>query len=225
LLGEPEVLVHLAWGGLPNYDSTHHFQNELPSHFRFLDKMLKSGVQNLVVAGTCFEYGAVAGCIEEETVTNPTNCYGYAKDALRRQLEFLKSKHDYNLTWLRLFYLQGSGQGSGALIPLLDAAISRGDEKFPMSAGEQLRDYLEVGDAADILVRLSLSGCDNGAVNLCSGFPISVRRLVETRIEELKSEITPLLGALPYTKSEPMAFWGSRVKLNRILDTCAIVGQ
>ena len=35
-LGRPDVLIHLAWGGLPNYDSRHHFETELPSNYGFL---------------------------------------------------------------------------------------------------------------------------------------------------------------------------------------------
>jgi len=35
-MGRPDILVHLAWDGLPNYKSLHHFETELPKHYRFL---------------------------------------------------------------------------------------------------------------------------------------------------------------------------------------------
>jgi len=35
LLERPDVLIHLAWGGLPNYRSLHHFEQELPLQYRF----------------------------------------------------------------------------------------------------------------------------------------------------------------------------------------------
>jgi len=53
-MGCPDVLIHLAWGGLPNYRSLHHFQQELPAHFRFLRGLIDVVLQNLLVAGTCF---------------------------------------------------------------------------------------------------------------------------------------------------------------------------
>ena len=31
-----DVLLHLAWDGLPNYKSLHHFETELPAQYRFL---------------------------------------------------------------------------------------------------------------------------------------------------------------------------------------------
>jgi len=48
-----------------------------------------------------------------------------------------------------------------------------------MSGGEQLRDYLSVEEAARYLVSLALNKGDNGIVNICSGKPISIRRMVE----------------------------------------------
>jgi hypothetical protein len=29
--GQPDVFIHLAWAGLPNYKSIHHFEGGLPS--------------------------------------------------------------------------------------------------------------------------------------------------------------------------------------------------
>jgi nucleoside-diphosphate-sugar epimerase len=216
-IGNPDMLIHLAWGGLPNYRSTHHFESELPLHFNFLKRVIRAGVKKIVVAGTCFEYGAVSGCVDESHPTNPTNPYGHAKDSLRRQLEFLRLTCDFELTWSRIFYLFGDGQPSGSLLPLLDAAIDRGDKFFPMTQGEQLRDYMSVREVAETLASLVLSNCDCGVVNLCSGTPVSVRRIVEGRIKELGSEIKPLFGALDYSDIEPLAFWGSRKKLDSLL--------
>jgi len=56
-LGSPDVLIHLAWGGLPDYTSLHHFEDELPAHFRCLKGLIRAGLRNLLVAGTCLEYG------------------------------------------------------------------------------------------------------------------------------------------------------------------------
>jgi nucleoside-diphosphate-sugar epimerase len=32
-LGHPDVLIHLAWDGLPNYRSLHHYEVELPLQY------------------------------------------------------------------------------------------------------------------------------------------------------------------------------------------------
>jgi dTDP-6-deoxy-L-talose 4-dehydrogenase (NAD+) len=218
LMGRPDALIHLAWSGLPNYKSLHHFEQELPAQYRFLKGLVESGLQTLVVAGTCFEYGTQSGSLSEDIVPHPSNPYGFAKDALRCQLEYLKAIHPFQLTWARLFYLYGEGQAESSLLPQLMKAAERGDQVFNMSGGEQLRDYLPVAEVARHLVSLALENKDMGMVNVCSGTPISVRKLVEGWIEENGWSITLNLGHYPYPDYEPMAFWGDRRKLDSLLE-------
>jgi dTDP-6-deoxy-L-talose 4-dehydrogenase (NAD+) len=218
-LGRPAVLIHLAWGGLPNYGSTHHLEAELPAQRAFLGQLVESGLPALTVSGTCFEYGLRPGALDEEVPAAPVTAYAQAKDALRRWLEDLRANRPFRLTWARLFYLRGEGQAPGSLLPQLEAAISRGDPSFDMSGGEQLRDYLPVEEAAADLVALACSGLDNGIVNVCSGRPIKIRDLVEAVVRERGSTIALNLGHYPYPEYEPMAFWGDRSKLNRILES------
>jgi dTDP-6-deoxy-L-talose 4-dehydrogenase (NAD+) len=217
LLGQPDVLVHLAWGGLPNYKALHHFEHELPLHYRFLKELVGSGLKHVLAVGTCFEYGMQSGALSEDMAAVPTNPYGFAKDALRRHLAYLQSTQPFALTWARLFYMHGAGQSESSLLPKLRAAVARGDSTFPMSGGEQLRDYLPVTQVAALLAALAATGRDDGIVNVCSGQPMSVRRLVEGWIADNHWNITPELGRFPYPDYEPMAFWGDRSKLDRCL--------
>lgn len=217
-LGRPETVIHLAWSGLPNYRSLHHIESELPAHYRFLSSLVEAGLQSLIVAGTCFEYGMQSGPLGEDLPTRPENPYGFAKDALRRELEFLKASRPFALTWARLFYLYGEGQAETSLLPQLRHAVTSGEKVFNMSGGEQLRDYLAVEEAAHLLVSLALVGRDAGVVNVCSGRPVSVRRLVESWIRDNGWAIDLNLGHFPYPDYEPMAFWGERRKLDTILD-------
>jgi nucleoside-diphosphate-sugar epimerase len=213
----PDVLIHLAWGGLPNYLSLHHFEHELPNQYRFLRAMVEGGLRSLLVTGTCYEYGMVAGELNEDLPPAPANPYAYAKVALHQQLRFLQKSLPFSLIWARLFYMWGPRQAPTSLYPLLQAAIENGDLSFPMSRGEQLRDYLPVEEVARCLASLALTGEGNGIVNICAGQPVSVRALVERWISESGAEIEPELGRFAYPTYEPLAFWGSRVRLDRIL--------
>jgi len=216
-LGRPDMLLHLAWGGLPHYRSAHHTDIELPRHQHFLDAMVSEGLQALVVTGTCFEYGMQSGAMDESMPTRPDNAYGQAKDALHRFLTQLHAQHPFALTWARLFYMYGSGQAPGALYSQLAAAVARGDRTFPMSGGAQQRDYLPVEEVARLLVHLACMQSDAGCVNVCSGQPTTVRALVEQWLHTKKWAITLQWGALPYPEHEPMAFWGSRDQLDALL--------
>jgi nucleoside-diphosphate-sugar epimerase len=215
-LDRPDVLLHLAWDGLPNYRSLHHFETELPVQYDFLSNVVRNGLPALVTVGTCFEYGQQSGPLAASLETRPTNPYGLAKDVLRKKLQYLKAAHPYKLTWARLFYMYGNDQPGTSLLPLLKAAVAAGHKEFPMSGGEQLRDYLPVIEVARRLVDLAVNPGDPGPINLCSGRPISVRRLVEGWIEQNGWKIEPKYGALPYPDYEPMAFWGDPADAERL---------
>lgn len=216
-MGCPDVLIHLAWESLPNYKLLHHFETELPRQYHFLKAMIEAGLPSLLVTGTCFEYGMQSGSLSEDMPANPNNPYGYAKDALRQQLEFSKSIKPFNLTWARLFYMYGEGQSNSSLYPQLKEAVLRGDKVFNMSGGEQLRDYLPVTEIARQIVRLAMTAGNVGIVNVCAGKPISVRRLVEQWLKDNCWKIELNLGYYPYPDYEPMAFWGDRHRLDTIL--------
>ena len=216
-MGCPDVLIHLAWDGLPNYKSLHHFESELPKQYHFLKMLIEAGLPSLLVTGTCFEYGMQSGALSEELIPCPNNPYGYAKDSLRQQLEFLKTVKPFKLAWVRLFYTYGEGQSNSSLYPKLKEAVLRGDKVFNMSGGEQLRDYLPVTEIARQIVRLAMTAGNMGIVNVCAGKPISVRRLVEQWLKDNCWKIELNLGYYPYPDYEPMAFWGDATKLQKAL--------
>ena len=200
-------LIHLAWQDLPNYDSSIHVKKNLPCSYRFIDSLIEKGVNHVLIAGTCVEYGLKSGAISSSSTTEPTTQYAIAKDTLRKKLTLLSFKKDFNLQWARIFYMFGKGQNSNSIISQLDFAIKNNQKVFHMSGGEQLRDYLPVEKAAEKLSNLYKSG-NKGIFNICSGKPISIRNLVESYIEKKDSNIIPKYGYYPYSVYEPMQFWG-----------------
>lgn len=211
--GVPDAIIHLAWPGLPNYKDLFHFERNLLADYHFLKKVIASGVKQLLVTGTCFEYGMQSGALAEDAPTIPDNAYGLAKDTLRRFLQALQPKHPFTLQWIRLFYLYGPGQNPDSLLAQLDKAIENGDTVFNMSGGEQLRDYLPVGEVARRLAVLVEHPECSGIINCCSGNPISVRRLTEQKVAEQGAKITLNFGYHPYPAHEPFAFWGDARKI------------
>ena len=206
--GQPGAVIHLAWPGLPNYKALFHFEENLPADYCFLKSLVESGIGHLLVTGTCFEYGMQSGALSEDMPTTPANPYALAKDTLRKFLQSLQQQHPFILQWTRLFYMYGQGQNQNSLLAQLDRAIDNNEFIFNMSGGEQLRDYLPVEEVARRLVfLLDHPECD-GIVNICSGEPISVRRLVEQHIAKRGGDIRLNLGYHPYPDYEPMAFWG-----------------
>lgn len=215
-LAATDRLIHLAWPGLPNYKDRFHFEENLPAAYRWIEMFVQAGCQDVLVTGTCFEYGAREGKLSEHMPVEPTNAYGLAKDCLHRFLRILQTSDPFQLTWARLFYTYGPGQHPRSLIAQLDMAIDRGEDTFAMSGGEQLRDYLPIEDVASHLASLAENQTFDGTVNVCSGQPISVRRLVEQHCAARDAVIKLDLGHYPYPDYEPLAMWGDNSLLESI---------
>jgi dTDP-6-deoxy-L-talose 4-dehydrogenase (NAD+) len=154
------------------------------------------------------------GKLSENDITLPTNPYGLAKDSLRKALEFFTVEQKCVFRWIRLFYMYGEGQNPNSLLSQLDNAIERGDTTFNMSGGEQLRDFMPIEDVVRNIAMIALQNNITGIINCCSGTPISVRKLVENRIEAKSAKISLNFGFYPYSDYEPMAFWGDNNIIN-----------
>jgi len=211
-----DVIAHLAWSGLPNYQALFHFERNLPLDYAFLKRVIEAGVSQVMVTGTCFEYGLQSGPLSEAIAPQPNTPYGLAKHTLRQFLEALQRQQPFTLQWARLFYLHGEGQNPNSLLASLDRAIDAGDAQFNMSAGDQLRDYLEIREAAAMLAALVARRDVTGVINCCSGQPVSVRALVEQRVAERQANIALNLGHYGYSVHEPMAFWGVAERISQL---------
>lgn len=214
---QPDIAIHLAWQGLPNYTKLFHFEENLFNHYRFLKNLVTNGLTALTVTGTCFEYGMQQGKLSEEMPSLPDNAYALAKYTLYRFLTELKKGTAFNLTWLRLFYMYGTGQSANSLFSQLTAALERGDASFNMSGGEQVRDFLPVEKVAQMITTLALQKKDTGIVNCCSGHPVKVKDWVSQFVKANNQQIDLNLGYYPYAAYEPMEFWGSTEKLNSLI--------
>ncbi len=216
-LGRPHIMIHLAWNNLNNYNNLSHIEEILPLHIKFVKSMIVGGLKSIAVTGTCYEYGNIDGCLSEDMRSNPTMSYSIAKDTLRRYIEVLNKECDFSYHWARIFFVYGEGQQERTLFGNFTKAMKNKAKSFDMSGGEQIRDYLHVSKLASSLVDLALSESDNGITNICSGVPVSIRKLVESWLEKYKKPMALNLGVYPYTSHEPFAFWGSNKRIKSMI--------
>ena len=212
IIASADKLIHLAWEGLPNYKELYHFEQNLPNQYNFIKTVVKAGVKDITISGTCFEYGMREGGLSVDMPADPQNAYSLAKDTLRKFIQQLQLNYEFNFKWVRLFYTYGKGQSGNSILSQLQKALENGDDVFNMSGGEQLRDYLHVEKVAEKLVDVSFDDRHSGIINCCSGKPISIRNLVENYLRENNKHIKLNLGYYPYPDYEPMAFWGDNSK-------------
>lgn len=188
---EPDAIIHLAWEGLPNYQSEHHFKN-IAWQMEFLKEAVLSGVRNITVAGTCLE-----------TLPDPPN-YAIAKLAIRALLSEILPE----TKWARLWYLYGGEQPEHCLLPRLSKAVG----KFSVIDGE--RDFISVIDAALYIVLVAEQSI-SGIIDICSGTAESVEsfcnRHTHNKLKIVKDYPTP--------DYELKSFHGNRERLEQIIES------
>ncbi len=211
---KPTHAILLSWPGLPNYQEPFHVTRNLPACIELIEQLAAVGLQRLVVAGTCYEYGLQNGALKEDQFTDPANCYAIAKDSLRRVIASKYSQQKLQWCWARIFYPFGNGQNPNSLLPALQRAIDQGDPAFDMSSGRQVRDYVPVARVAKLLLRLTSHPRARGIYNCGSGHPISLRELAEECIAKSFSATALKLGIYPDRQDEPLAFWADTSKID-----------
>lgn len=214
---KPDAIIHLAWQGLPNYNSLFHIEQNLLKHYFFLKNLVSNGAADITVTGTCFEYGFQEGKLNEKLPAMPANPYAIAKDSLRKFLEQLQQNISFSLKWIRLFYTYGEGQNSNSILSQLEKALIENSGEFNMSFGDQQRDYLPVAKVAEYTVKIATQKKVEGIINCCSGIPITVSELVESFLKQANQKIKLNKGFYTYPLHEPMHFWGDDSKLKKIL--------
>ena len=208
----PAAIIHLAWYAEPS-DYLVSIENveSLKTTLTFARAVLSGGCRRMVGIGSCVEYADLPRPRTEEDPIDPKSLYARCKHAAHLVLDELFAKADARLAWARLFHMHGPGERSTRLIPAVAAALRAG-RPFALSPGEQVRDHLDVRDVASAL--LHLASCDlTGAVNICSGKPVTLRTVLETVGREVGKIELLQFGARPYSPTEIMHLAGNPARL------------
>ena len=213
----PDVVLHLAWGGLPNYMDPYHVEVELPKQSKFLKVLIESGLKKLVVTGTCYEYGMLSGALSEDQETNPNTPYGIAKDKLRKELFELQAAKWFDLTWTRIFYPYGEGQSSHSLYSLMKSRANSSNLEIQLSNSEGILDFISVVKLSEILTIFTLNVDNAGVVNLGSGNPKLVIDFARDIAKANDWSLTFTSDAVSSRKFESKSFWSDNFKLMTLL--------
>lgn len=146
-----DVLVHLAaHSANPPYDTLAScLQWNVLAPLQLAEQARKAGVKRFVVAGSCFEYGQQKASIEISAAQPlaPNNAYATSKAAASQTFIGWTLEHRVCLQLMRIFHVYGEGEPEGRFWPALRRAALSGAD-FPMSPGEQIRDFVKVEEVA-----------------------------------------------------------------------------
>lgn len=214
-LGEPNVLVHLAWRDGFKHGSDNHIL-DLPKHYEFLKQMVNSRIEKLVVLGSMHEVGFHEGSINENTPCNPLSLYGIAKNALRQMTELLIKNTDTKLQWVRGFYIVDNTVKGCSIFSKIMQAAADGKTTFPFTSGINQFDFLDYGVFCKQIAAIVLNNTVFGIINACCGKPESLASRVERFIKDNNLNIELEYGAFPDRPYDSLAIWGDDKNIQKI---------
>lgn len=173
-----DTVIHAAWYVEPGkyLDSPRNIDCAIGS-LAIAEAALRAGVRKFIGIGTCFEYRLPNAEITETSELGPITLYAAAKLALYRMLEKRFAGTGTDFAWARLFYLYGEGEHPARLFPTLHSKLSSG-EPMSLSAGDKIRDFLDVAEAGRLVATLAETD-QTGVANICSGKPVTIREIAE----------------------------------------------
>lgn len=176
-------VVHLAWVATPDsYLTASENLDCLLGTLTLAKGAARADVGRFLGAGTCFEYDLSKRVLSIDTPLRPATPYAGAKAAAFQALSQWLPAQGVSFLWARLFYLYGEGEDPRKLVSYLRKQLAAG-LTADLTSGRQIRDYLDVREAGGLLADALYSGAE-GAFNLCSGVPITVRQVAERIADE-----------------------------------------
>jgi len=204
-----DTVIHAAWYAEPGkYLQSPKNLDCLQGTLRIAQAASAAKVRRFVGIGTCFEYDLSAGLLSVSTPLHPTTPYAEAKVAAFTALSQYLPRQGVEFVWCRLFYLFGDGEAEGRLVPYLRGKLQAG-EPAELTSGKQIRDYLDVRDVGRMIVEIA-RGTAQGAVNICSGTPTTVRELAERIADDYGRRDLLRFGARPDNLVDPPYVVGVR---------------
>jgi nucleoside-diphosphate-sugar epimerase len=166
----------------------------------------RRGIGHFIGLGTCMEYQLPSSRLTIDSPLQPQNLYSACKLSVYHiLLEYFKHE-GLAFSWCRIFYLYGEGENPSRLVPYIRRQLEHG-ETARLSAGTQVRDFLDVKRAGQLISNVVTTG-QRGAINICSGMPITIRQLAETIADEYGRRDLLEFGTAPIHPSDPSVVVG-----------------
>jgi nucleoside-diphosphate-sugar epimerase len=193
----------------------------IESHFTAVKNIVKildrNKLKRFIQIGSSDEYGNIEAPQNEAMRESPISPYSLAKVASTHFLQMLNRTEGFPVVILRLFLVYGPQQDHKRFLPQVIKGCLSG-EAFPTSLGEQLRDFCYVDDVTrGILMALRQDNINGEVINIASGAPVTIRKVIET-VKELIGQGNPLFGQVPYRQEENMMLYADINKVTHALN-------
>lgn len=216
---KPDVVFHLAANISRNRDFSI-YENMAKVNVQGTLNVLKA-LKNIdarfIFTSTSEIYGNNKSPFHENQIPKPVSPYSLTKINAEFLIQTYCNNHNKKFTNLRVFNFYGENMPESFFIPQMIKSLKRG-ENFNMTKGEQVRDFLYVGDVVDALILTAKNTNSIGeTMNICSGKGTQLSQLAAAVNKNMNTKAKIVLGAIPYRDSEVWEMIGDQSKIKRII--------
>ncbi len=214
---KPDIVYHLAANISRNRD------------FSIYEKMAAVNVQgtlnilrslegidaHFIFTSTSEIYGNNISPFHENQIPKPVSPYSLSKISAEMLIQTYCTNHSKKYTNLRVFNFYGENMPEAFFIPQMINSLKKGED-FLMTKGEQVRDFLYVGDVVNALVLTAQNTNSYGeTMNVCSGQGTKLSKLASAVNTSMNTKAKIVLGAIPYRDNEVWEMIGDQSKIKK----------
>lgn len=192
---DPDVLVHMAWQGIPDFSLENCLTN-LENSIKLFETVLENtNCKKIIVTGSCFEIDKKNIINGENYKGKPTDNFTWAKLSMLEWLIQRTKNTEITYAWARLFYVYGINQRKQSLIPTLIQSFKNNEvPKIKNINGEC--DFINVKDVAQALKLLIENKINNGIYNIGTEKRvkiIDIIKLIENNINKTNEKTQKII--------------------------------
>jgi nucleoside-diphosphate-sugar epimerase len=215
---KPDIVYHLAANISRNRDFTIYKEMATVNVQGTLNilKSLEGIDAHFIFTSSSEIYGNNASPFHENQIPKPVSPYSLTKINAEMLVQTYSTNQSKKFTNLRVFNFYGESMPEGFFIPQMIQSLKKGED-FLMTKGEQVRDFLYVGDVVKALVLTAKNTSSYGeTMNVCSGKGTKLSQLAAAVNTSMKTKAKIVLGAIPYRDNEVWEMIGDNSKIKKI---------
>jgi dTDP-6-deoxy-L-talose 4-dehydrogenase (NAD+) len=206
-----DTIVHVAWyAETGKYLLSKKNTKCLQGTLSIAEGAIAAGVRRFVGIGTCFEYDLNNYILSIDTPLKPVTPYAASKAATYLALSQLLAQQNIEFAWCRIFYLYGNDDNEKRLVSYIRSKL-KNNQVAELTSGNYIRDFMNVSEAGKMVADVAFDSIQ-GAVNICSGVPVTIRQIAEKIADEYGRRDLLKFGARPDNLCDPVCVVGVKEK-------------
>lgn len=184
---KPQVVINLAWHGIPDYS----FKNSLinfSTHLNFFRKIISiKSIRKIIMIGSSWEYLPNSGKCSENDKANNTKPFVWSKNSIYQYIKDHTIKKKIEFVWLRVFFMYGKYQKKESLMPYIISQLKK-NQKPKLLSPNSSNDFIHVDDVCRALTLAIKKKKISGIFNVGFGKQILVRDIYKLILKKLSKK-------------------------------------